>query len=1168
MINIDSDKAIFLAPIEEIKKAFLSDLKIRVHNLEKEGRYSRHYSGYNRTAIVFFTENLSEVARSFDEKSFQTLISTCHGAGRIQKHTGRKGEGTTSAQAFYDLVGLSKPTFSAKVDATFKRVLKLICLSLWSKGLIILPKLFIQVTLPSDQVVEIAQATPAPYLYKALVANPSSKLDFPGLVSEKLRKNASNHWLRLILNTNWTKKENITEDDLRQLIENSRGSKHAPLSRYYVNDLLVYLFKDDEDILEMYRGVLSEITQKNEESHRKSRYDAGRRNSVDWFKKSIKHTPTAKKGDEELELLLDYYYGDSDENISSLFGKFTNQTMRRAFHSKKLNVQEHPLYSKLDSKVKNLVEVFYHTFEAFTESRRVVKLSPFRFDNGFLLSYVSIYLPRFFMRRDGNLSEFPTNLNEFTCAYFVVRNEHLSALLKDQKEPPLTFFKYVELYADQFDWAWQTGTYAHLKRFQLYFEFLEKSSSTIPNAEKFKSTVSDRDIPQTTRRSTTNKNLIPRRYFKVFLSLLESLEYLVDHINGMADGVNLGMVDGKLVSPTYAELATSTHWISLFGFRGGYGSEYKGKIDSATLNYTPIVLFEGSYYPIEKIRRFYTLTKYRVNGVDEQRATPHVPRILWLMANTGIRQQHLIWLDKDSFDAAVTSKLGALAPLIVNTDKAHDEWVSIVSKDVIDLCRRQREWLERNELESLRAPMWYMDSDKHRFGKFIPLFRLDTGISSWDTHDETGTIMWIMESFLKHQVGDSECPRLAFWKPSAVRKVPGKATDHIMGIDEFERENVNLSWNWKLYSKYTPHGLRASFVSEHMRFLPPSLIGRHLTGQFSESLVWYYTIMNAEDIGDHQQLLINLLMKNEEKIKNGGAPDLAEKISNINKIIAKDIDTDPTNAISTHGLFSLSDMDDSKNGIAELKAKQTTRLAFNPTHICPFNNVCPAEVVKKFGLGKPCTICPYAIRGVMHLPALNAEKFKCVEMMEEYGAKIKVYKKRPETGVIQSEIEGLEAEYDQLARDAFALEAIEQQLYHMRGADNQPYIAQDSQTIKDLYETLELDEGAHLIKRLIDVQIFGDLDSPKIQRKFAHLRYKLIMKSGDLEALLEDYEEPENVLLASQLHSMMSANELTVKDVYNIATTNISSQMDDRPALPQLGFDKLNPDVPEGVESE
>ena len=1166
MINLESKQVVFLAPIEEVRNAFMSKIRQETHQLTK-GDLMGDRRKYARSAVEFFIDNFSSLKNAINETSLQALVETCDAAGRGLKNrtetetaAGRK---LNSAQLFYDLVGVIKPAYSDKVDAVFARILRIVLISLWSKGYLILPRYF-ALGKGSDDMVKIAESIPAPFFYRALAMNKATKLEFPSGVSEAVKRNAGSHWCRLILNTNWTTQNNVTEEDIRELIEQGSGKVGALLGRYYVNEFLSYMFREDEDLLAIYRKVLSEITQQRKEKARKAKTKshssrkAARRNE-----KGTEHTKIAQDSTRDRQLFLDFYQGNSGIEIAPIFSELSSSSVSRVFFRKDLQVDEHPLYSQLDDKVKSLVTVIFHTFEAYRESKRVIQAQPYHFDCALLLSYVSIYLPRFFMVRDGDLSEFPTTLNEFTCAYFVVRNEHLSVLLKEQKDPPLSFFNYVEAYADRFEWDWNTSTYAHLKRFDGYFTFLEDQGKRIPNGEKFRNTITDGDIPKTSRRSSTNKNLIPREYFRAFLSLLEALDYCVDHINGMLDGINPGIVDGELVSPSYVELVSQTHWRSLFG-----QVRIDEPIDTSILNYTPVVLWEGQYHPLKQIISFYGMTRYRVNGEDQTRATPHAPRILWLMANTGIRQAHLIWLNKDVFDSAVTSRAAALAPLIVSTDKAHDEWVSVVSKEVIEVCRRQREWLERNELESLKEPMWYKNSPKNKFGKFIPLFRTDAGHTSWEVHDYVGRVMWMLEMFLRHQVGVSDCPSLAYWKPSKQGRFPGKAEDHIKTADEFNREDVDWTWSWKLYSNYTAHGLRASFVSEHMRFLPPSLVGRHLTGQFSESLVWYYTIMDAEDVGDHQQLLINLLMKNEDKIQKGGAPDLAEKIADINRIIAKDIDTDPENAVSTHGLFSLSDVDDSKNGVAALKAKQTTQLAFNPTHICPFNNICPSEVVRKFGLGKPCSICPYAIRGVMHLPALNAAKFKCVENMEAYLEKIKAYKKRPRSGVIQAEIEQLEAEHDRLARDAFALEAIEQQLYHMRNADNQSYIAQDSHAIKDLYEKLDLNEGEHLIKRLIDAQTFPDLDSPKLQKKFAYLRYKLMVKTGDIAGLLQEHEEPENALLASQLHSIMAANELTVRDVYRIATTDLAGLMDDRPVLPKVGFDQHALGVTESEDNE
>jgi hypothetical protein len=1155
MINIDSDQAILLVPMEEIGKALVTELRKRVPDIEAEGAGSRSITAKNRPIIYCFSEGYKEFA-SIDEDSLQELVVACGRgySGDIEDENLKK-----AYEVFFELSSspdLPPKPLNSHSQTAFTTLTKLVLISLWSQGLIILPRTFTSVKLPSEGFEEIAEKMPSDFLYKALSTNPSSSFVFKGIVDEKLRKIACNHWLRLIFNTDWYTEQNVREEDIRVLIENSRGSVSSPLARYYVTDLLIFLFEDHPPLMQVFEKVYGAIVeQKNQE--KKERQDEAAKRRREWEKKrNRRYTPQESVASKQMKAVINHSQGVGDGDIFPLIGtSITSRSLRRMFFSKKLDVENDYPFSKLDAKVRKLVLVIDRTYKAFIASKRLDKPDNYELGMSILICYVSVYLPRFYRNRDGNLDSFPISFNELTCAYFIVRNEHLSDLINNEIEAPLTFFKFVELLGEKFDWEWDTTTYMHLKNAQRYFEYIQASNTVIPEADKFQSSIAEADIPKTRRRSTTVKNVLPREQFQVFLSLLESLDYFIDHINGMADGVNPGVVNRRLVSPSYSQLREQRAWRSIWPAHGGRISP---EIDLACLNYTPVVRFGSRYYPLKQMIRFYSLTPYRVNGVDEERATPHVPRILWLMANTGIRQKHLIWLDKDGFDAAIPTKKTGLAPLIVSTDKAHSEWVSVVSRDVIDVCQRQREWLERNEIESLKEPMWYSAKDKSRFGKFIPLFRLDATHSSWGVHEEVGKVMWMLEKFVRHQVGDIDCPTLAYWKPRNSDKTPGRTSDHKINIEDYDPEKVDLSWDWRIYTDYSAHGLRAAFVSEHIRFLPPSLIGRHLTGQFSDDLVWYYTIMKAEDVGDHQQLLMNLLMRNEDQIKGGNAPELAEKITEMNRIIARDIEADPSEAISTHGLFSLSDVDDSKNGIAELKAKQYTKLACNSTHICPFGNTCPAEVVRKFGLDKPCTICPYAIRGVIHLPAINAAKFRAIEMMQEYGEKIKSFKGRRKTGVLSSDIENMEVQYDRMTRDAFVLEAIEQQLYHMRDSNSDQFMVQDSETIKNLYEKLELGVGERLIKRLIDIQCFPDLDSPMAQRKFSGLRYKLIVASDDIRELLKSHQEPESALLASQLHSMMSTNDLSVRDIYRIASANLSDGMDSNPELPKIGFDKLN----------
>ncbi|WP_318865732.1 hypothetical protein, partial [Pseudomonas soli] len=112
----------------------------------------------------------------------------------------------------------------------------------------------------------------------------------------------------------------------------------------------------------------------------------------------------------------------------------------------------------------------------------------------------------------------------------------------------------------------------------------------------------------------------------------------------------------------------------------------------------------------------------------------------------------------------------------------------------------------------------------------------------------------------------------------------------------------------------------------------------------------------------------------------------------LNARLGASIHKDPVKAIDKHGLISLTGVREGQSGLEVLRAKRYTKLAYNLCHICPFDNRCPEEVVKQLGAGRPCVLCPYAIRGVDHLPAICAEKDKSKEIMREILDKLREYR--------------------------------------------------------------------------------------------------------------------------------------------------------------------------------
>ena len=139
-------------------------------------------------------------------------------------------------------------------------------------------------------------------------------------------------------------------------------------------------------------------------------------------------------------------------------------------------------------------------------------------------------------------------------------------------------------------------------------------------------------------------------------------------------------------------------------------------------------------------------------------------------------------------------------------------------------------------------------------------------------------------------------------------KTPIEFTGKIQYISDNSAEGLSSITASTLTSDYTPHGIRAGFVSEAIKFLPPSIVGLWLTGQ-SEALVSYYSVFDESDLGmSHQQLLCMSLMSNQNKLSTGDLPELAQIISKLNRTIQKDIAADPVTAISKHRLMSLSNV--------------------------------------------------------------------------------------------------------------------------------------------------------------------------------------------------------------------------------------------------------------------
>jgi hypothetical protein len=173
-----------------------------------------------------------------------------------------------------------------------------------------------------------------------------------------------------------------------------------------------------------------------------------------------------------------------------------------------------------------------------------------------------------------------------------------------------------------------------------------------------------------------------------------------------------------------------------------------------------------------------------------------------------------------------------------------------------------------------------------------------------------------------------------------------------------------------------------------------------------------------------------------------------------------------------------------------------------------------------------------------------------LKMIDQYLA-------RKPSAQIQSELEAMERENDRFAREACLLEAIEHQLVqmHERGFE-QELLVKNREEITQHYAKFDLPDEARLLKRLIDTQNFPDTNTEELSMGVAHLRHALLMREGNITALLgigENNSVPLATKVAMQISTMVQSGAI---DAYELFGATAGS----KEAIMQLaGINSNNP---------
>lgn len=747
--------------------------------------------------------------------------------------------------------------------------------------------------------------------------------------------------------------------------------------------------------------------------------------------------------------------------------------------------------------------------------------------------YLFFYLPHWFRHHPDSTLAFPDTPNKLIGGVFISR------LLQSKTETPVTFVEFMDMRADLAKWG-NEHKYACLKQLEKFFSFIHNRNDSLANCDKFRQPLSSFDYPPIYRSGSTKKQAFPQKIFGVFVSYIEAVKGYIDVVIGkvLEGAINSDHLAKILVLGNYCVDTHSESVISLVGS-------------------SPKIVFNGHEIAIRYLPYFPEPGKYKLkSGPIVSLPRPHAINQILLSQYTGLRHNHLQWLDSDGFDALVQSGDAEYTRLYVNTDKVKKKaWAANVNFRVIEICRDQRAWRSSIDCDSFELKHFYNGNPRTVYPRFRPLFSYDVenGLPHSDTTYENawkslilGFQTWAREHLPVDMRSQLDLCSLIRSEARVRHFVPSNLDIQSSEQDRPRGQQSKL----RISTIYTPHTTRVSVVSYAVHYLPLWLIGKHITGQ-SLATVAYYVHPHPEDIRQsetHQaaeiqrsamESHVSNFMKDDER-----ATAVSIKASAFNSNLAKSMRTDIAETIVRYGCMSVAISEESETGLDVLAQVGVGNAAYNLTEICPYNNTCPSKIVKLLGGIRRCALCPIAVRSIDHLPAIVAAKRRSFELLSDIEKRIDLWER--DKSYTDDELDDMEQQRQRVGEEFAGWNLCEAVLEAARarmqaGDDNRGWVIERPEILKMELRRVELDgnDTLHLLARLAECVSYPGFSSPQMGRVFDMCRRRVLAASGDFKKAF-DLDIPIDAAseCAGLLRSLVLAKGLTVEDVVSALETD------------------------------
>jgi hypothetical protein len=601
------------------------------------------------------------------------------------------------------------------------------------------------------------------------------------------------------------------------------------------------------------------------------------------------------------------------------------------------------------------------------------------------------------------------------------------------------------------------------------------------------------------------------------------------------------------------------------------------------LGYTPFINMNGKNLAINALHPLsFSFVKHSMNHYYN----PASARFNLLMLECGFRGQTLQYLDAGTYDITshrLSKESTQLTTLWVNTDKvSNTPFIVVTSMGNLSLLDEQLHWRNTMQHEygvnAFGNKVFYNNNPKSKWGEILPLFAANSQTGAPLT-DQQYTNNWNyqclnIQTWLRQHDLDNT-PLVGFLPLSTGNGKFFEWEDWVNGIDPQQvvvckgnpnaRIHVGDYCPVRFRAYATPHGARASFITEISIFLPPDAVSL-LTGQSVGTIIKYNKghamlherlkgVFNSKDVSwflqqsfDTQYSMNSVLEVVNESRKIG----LTRK------------------QIEDLGLYFVpsSPSHREQDGYTIIQTDSELKFGANLTHICPFNFKCPQEVIIRFKGHKRCAQCQYAVFSIHNIAAIAAHKHYLAEEYELLSKKTDEATANPSCSAIEKS--RLIDELETSANELISWMVLEEMLWaHIQLRQdktinsNRDYLINgETQIVERLTRELLPNKSAgSFLARLSETCVFSNSISSDLQYKIDFATKLLLVNSGDIkQAALMPPKFPTPMRLIGLIKSQLDANQLDLEKLNTYLNMSNDEWLNELLIYNQSGFKLLNSD--------